>query len=188
MGVERGDEAGLWAAALAGDDAAFAVLFDRHHGRVFRHVAGLLDERCDADDLASATFLELWRRRNAVRLVGGSVLPWLLVTAGNLARNRYRVFLEELPRRNAAVDPVDEVERRTEVRERSRRLRAAMERLRPIDAQLIALTTLGGCTPGEAGEALGLNAGAARVRLHRARVRLRDLAEDPSDDLAQERS
>src|SRR5476651_1118926 len=63
----------------------------------------------DADDIVSVTFLEAWRRADAVRFVNGSILPWLLVTATNSARNlarssrRYRAMLERLP-----IDPHDD--------------------------------------------------------------------------------
>lgn len=160
------------------------MLFDRYHGRVFRHVVGLLDSSGDADDVAAATFLELWRRRFDVRLVDGSVLPWLLVAAGYLARNqgrqtrRYRAILEELPRERREVDPAEEAERRIEFRDQSGRVATAISRLRPKDAQLIAMTALSDCSVAQAGEALGLSPGAARVRLHRARARLRTLVPD----------
>ncbi|WP_396133584.1 RNA polymerase sigma factor [Arthrobacter sp. 1088] len=46
--------------------------------------------RHDAEDATAAAFLELWRRREGVRLVDGSILPWLLVTTTNTARNLQR--------------------------------------------------------------------------------------------------
>lgn len=102
-GVVESDSA-LWDRSLAGDGDAFGVLFDRHRDRVFRHACRLAQTRHDAEDVVAAAFLELWRRRAEVRLVDGSVLPWLLVTSTNLGRNvargtrRYRQLLERLPR------------------------------------------------------------------------------------------
>ena len=64
---------------------------------------GSWDSWPDAEDVAASAFLELFRRRDDVRVVNGSVLPWLLVTASNLARNsararrRYQEFLARLP-------------------------------------------------------------------------------------------
>ena len=72
------DDRDLWARACAGDGGAFGVLFDRHHGRVRRHAARLVEDATDVDDVAAAAFLELWRRRRQVRIVDDSVLPWLL--------------------------------------------------------------------------------------------------------------
>lgn len=52
----------------------------------------------------ATAFLELWRRRDTVRVIEGPVLPWLLVTTTNAARNsgreslRYRKLLSSLQR------------------------------------------------------------------------------------------
>src|SRR5476651_354484 len=70
-----------WAAALRGDGEAFGRIFDRHRHRLFRHSYRLVAVSADADDIVSVTFLEAWRRADAVRFVNGSILPWLLVTA-----------------------------------------------------------------------------------------------------------
>lgn len=99
-----GADAERWARAVGGDGESFAVLFDRHQQRVYRHACRLVDTVQDAEDVTAAAFLELWRRRLDVRLVDGSVLPWLLVTTSNLARNvrrgvrRHRAFIDRLPR------------------------------------------------------------------------------------------
>lgn len=79
MGDET-DEA-LWALVVAGDAAPYGLLWDRHRDRVFRHLLWLGFVAHDAEDLSAATFLELWRRRGAVRFVDGSALPWLLAVA-----------------------------------------------------------------------------------------------------------
>ena len=78
VSVDRGVEAGLWARSLDGDAEAFGVLFDQHRDRVFGQASRLVGGRHEAEDIAASAFLELWRRRNDVRLVGGSVLPCLV--------------------------------------------------------------------------------------------------------------
>lgn len=77
---ELADEADHWSAAIAGDAQAFAALFDLHRDRVFRYARRLLGDIHDAEDATAGAVLELWRRRTSVRVVEGSVLPWLLVT------------------------------------------------------------------------------------------------------------
>lgn len=173
----------MWAAAMSGDSRAFGEVYDLYYDRVFRHVVGITDQRADADEVTASAFFELWRRRDAVRVVNGSVLPWLLVTAGLLARNhgrkahRYRDFLRRLPRDVDWVDPTVVVDEVHEADARASAVAAALDRLRPLDAHLIALTAHGEVSIADAAVALGLSAGAARVRLHRARRRLRnDLA------------
>jgi RNA polymerase sigma-70 factor (ECF subfamily) len=67
-------------------------------------------------------------------------------------------------------------------------VRAALRSLVPVDRELVTLTVWDGLTPAEAAAVVGLTAGTARVRLHRARARLarhpqlRDLLGSPDPD------
>jgi DNA-directed RNA polymerase specialized sigma24 family protein len=85
----KNTESGLWELARHNDGDAFGALFDLHRDRVYRRARGLLEATHDAEDVTAAAFFELWRRRGSVRL-DSSVLPWLLVTVVNLARNVHR--------------------------------------------------------------------------------------------------
>lgn len=183
----------LWRRSLDGDGQAFGHLFDRHRARVYRHACRLTDTRHDAEDVVASAFLELWRRRDAVRLVDGSALPWLLVTTTNLSRNvargtrRYRGLLERLPRALDAPDTA-ELALGTHALGADARLRLGLRSLKQVDAQLFALVALEGYSVGDAAIALGLSESAARTRLHRARARLRAQFDDGlpgsgSDDL-----
>jgi len=169
------DDGRLWVRAQRNDGAAFAELFDRHRARVYRRAVSLLDGSHDAEDIAAAAFYELWRKRKHVVLVADSVLPWLLVTTVNLARNhrrsagRYKSLLAKLPRGDEPVAPPDAEE--LEVRER---LRRSLEGLSPTDAALLVLTSLEDVPIWQAAEVVGLKPPTARVRLHRTRRRLRD--------------
>ena len=132
----------------------------------------------DAEDVTAAAFLELWRRRKSVRLVNGSVLPWLLVTTTNQARNvarslrRYRALLASLPRGEDMQSAEVETLQRIEVTRISAQLREALQSLNPPDAALIALVAFEHYSNAQAAAALGISEGAARTRLHRARARL----------------
>jgi RNA polymerase sigma factor (sigma-70 family) len=180
----------LWRRGLGGDGEAFGVLFDRHRERVYRHACRLAQTRHDAEDVAASAFLELWRRREDVRLVDGSVLPWLLVTTMNLGRNatrgtrRYRELLERLPR---ALDQPDAADTAlSHALGVDPRLRAGLHSLKKTDAQLFALVALEGYPVGDAAELLGLSLAAARTRLHRVRTSLKTQLSDPLADQGQD--
>jgi RNA polymerase sigma factor (sigma-70 family) len=169
----------LWPQCVRGDAEAFGVLFDRHRDRVFRSASRLSDNRQDAEDVAASAFLELWRRRDDVRVVDGSILPWLLVTTANLGRNaarsrrRYRDLLGRLPRYEDAPDTAAVVldARGLGV---DARLRDGLRKLSATDAQLIALVVLDGYRVAVAAELLGLSESSARSRLHRSRQKLKE--------------
>ena len=185
MAASASDESALWARACAGDERAFTAIFDAHVDRVFRHCLRLVPSAADADEVAVAAFFELWRRRAVVRVVSGSVLPWLLVTASNLARNtsrgtrRYKAVLDRLPR-ESPPDAAEETGEAIDREQRKQALRRALARMSPTDAALLVLTALEEVPVPDAAALLDLSIPAARKRVSRARHRLRDaLIGDP---------
>ena len=172
-------DAQLWAAVVRGDGIAFATVFDRHGDRVWRHVWRMMQHRQDTEDVVSATFAEAWRRRARVRIVDDSLLPWLLVTATNCARNasrgnrRLERLIAHIPRADDAPDAADVVGDRSEADAAKTAVTEALRALSPADASLIALVMLEEVPLADAAKALGMGYGAAKTRIHRARGRLR---------------
>ena len=164
-----------WALVVAGDGEAFGRIFDRHRDRVRRHSLRLAPSPGEAEDVVSLTFLEAWRKREKIRFVDQSILPWLLKTATytclNLARSerRHRVALSKLP----AADSDDPSELADDGA-----IFAAMRRLGAPDQEIITLCVLEGLSAEEAASLLGIRASSARSRLSRARSRLRDESPD----------
>lgn len=173
------DEA-IWRAAAKGDGVAFATIFDRHGDRVFRHAWRMMQHRQDSEDVTAAAFAELWRKRTRVRFVDGSVLPWLLATTTNVARNaqrslrRNRRLLAHIPRPEHAPDAADQAEDRIHGIEARSAVGRALAELKEPDAQLITLVMLEEVPLADAARAIGVGYGAAKVRMHRARARLRE--------------
>lgn len=174
MGNGESDDEGLWQRSLEGEGEAFGALFDRHRDRVFRHAYRLSADRHDAEDVMSAAFLELWRRRAKVRLVEGSVLPWLLVTTTNVGRNsgratrRYRRLLNSLPRAEEASIELGYLQD-----ELDREAARALGTLNAVDLQLVSLVIFEGYTIAAAAAVLQLTPAAAKSRMHRARSRMK---------------
>ncbi|HEY8588124.1 MAG TPA: RNA polymerase sigma factor [Naasia sp.] len=183
MRDDLGDETGVWDRALSGDGGAFASLFRVHQARVHRRALSLLDRVHDAEDVTSAVFFELWRKRASVRLVGGSVLPWLLVTTVHLARNhrrgvlRYRRLITSLPRSDSPDAEAVAVDNLSNAM-LGLRLADAIALLSNDDGALLVLTALEGMTTADAAVALGIRPGTARMRLQRARQKLQAALND----------
>lgn len=172
QGTEQATDADAaeWARAVAGDGEAFGRIFDRHRDRVLRHGLRLAPTPSEADDLVAITFFEAWRNRERVRVVDGSVLPWLLVTATNVGRNlrrsagRYAALLERLPPGEHTVDPADHVA--------GHDFAVYFDRLSPNDRQVLTLCVLEGYSERDAALTLGVAPGTVKSRLSRARRRL----------------
>lgn len=184
----NGDEATAWAAVLDNNGDAFVAIFDQHRDRVYRHALRMTANVHDAEDVTAGAFLELWRRRKAARVVDGSVLPWLLVTTTNLAKNltrglrRYRALIATLPRADVARSAEDVALEQIEEFRIVVRVRDALSGLSPSDAALITLTVFEHYSPAQAAAALGITDGAARTRIFRARTRMAATLEALDDD------
>src|SRR3954451_22916516 len=120
----------------------------------------------DADALAAEVMTIAWRR--LANVPKDDPVPWLYGAARNLllAERRTPAARGELP--DVAADDVEPVSLDAGV---DRALRA----LSPADREAILLVAWDDLTPAQAAKALGINATAFRVRLLRARRRLRAL-------------
>ncbi|RFA09903.1 hypothetical protein B7R54_12340 [Subtercola boreus] len=178
MGTGTTDEAATWIRAAAGNATAFGVMFDTHRDRVFGQALRVLRSPHDAEDATALVFLEAWRRRDAVRVVDGSIVGWLLVTTNFVCRNlvrsarRYRAVIDILPPPTAEADPSDDVDARLDGRERRARVQSAFAALSPNDQNVITLCVIEELTTEQAAEALGVPAGTVKSRLSRAKRRL----------------
>ncbi|MFJ5777122.1 RNA polymerase sigma factor [Streptomyces sp. NPDC093094] len=166
----------------AGDQSAFAELFDSFARAVYNHAFRLTADWSTAEDVMAATFMEAWRLRERVDPEGGSLRPWLLGIATNTARNQFRSNRRYRAAAGAAAaaelsvpDHADEVAERVDDR---RRLAAALEALaslRRTEREVVALCLGEGLEYEAAAEALGIPVGTVASRLSRARKKLRGL-------------
>ena len=136
------------------------------------------DSREDALDVVAETFATAWRRRADMPPDPDDARPWLFAIARRCLANARRGSdrAGRLGERLAAVLPLETLPDPAAAHERSddsRRVRAALQELSADDRELLTLIAWEGLTPAQAAAALGLTAGTARVRLHRARGRLR---------------
>ena len=80
----------LRAQARAGDADAFGAVFDACAKSVYNHAFRLTGDWSAAEEIMAMTFLEAWRGRDRIAADGGSLRPWLLGIATNLARGQHR--------------------------------------------------------------------------------------------------
>lgn len=176
----------LWSAAREGHERAFEVLYRRHVGAVTRHcrrhlsVHGTAEVAQRCEDVVSETFLHAWRRRSAILLADGcSLLPWLMRTATHCCENtlrsdrRRRRLLGRLREQRQESGPENAPATTASDREVLTIARAAIGRLRPVDARVAEMCLLGEVPPRDAATALRVSEAALRSRLVRLRRALR---------------
>lgn len=125
------------------------------------------------EDVVSEVFAVAWRKRD---VVPDRTLPWLYAVAArellHLQRSEgRRVGYEDraAARRDERTDPFTAVDDRLRVQPP---ISTAMSRLRPTDAEILRLWAWEELPATEIAVVLSISATAARVRLHRARMRL----------------
>ncbi len=174
----------LWGRSLQGDDDAFAALFDRHRGRVYRHALRFVDSWSDAEDVTALVFFEAWRKRGRVRVVDSSIVGWLLVTTAHIARNvdrsrrRHAALLRRIRPEATAEDHADAVLLRMGSAGTRADTERAFTRLSLRDQEVLALCVLEEMSAQAVSELLGTTPGTIRTRLSRAKARLRVLVEE----------
>ena len=124
----------------------------------------------DAADLLAEVYLVAWRRRADLPSCDERRL-WLYGVARRLLAEHHRTSFARTDAERSA-DVAAPPGRRTTDDDRDAAVRRALESLGDLDRELVSLTTREGLSPAEAARVVGITAGTARVRLHRARARL----------------
>ena len=178
--VEGSDqERALVRSAAAGDAASFATLMRAHEGRVRATCARILGDAGSPDDCVQEAFAKAWK---ALPTFGerASFGTWLYRIAANEAlqalrrRKPQEVLSDELPDCSGAQTPGPGIDRLD--RERVRAIvRCRLLELPDALRVPVVLRDVHEWPNEEIAEALGLSLPAAKARIHRGRMRLREL-------------
>jgi len=178
-------EEGVLARCRAGDLDAFGLVYDEHERHVFRFAYHLLGKHEDADDVKQETFLRAYR---AIGNFRGecSLRTWLLRICANLCRDRMKardrhpevlydplVAPDWFTDHSLVVDP-------HAVAERSQALQIIRRALRgmPVDQrEIIVLRDMEDMSYEEIAGILGCSRSSVKLKLFRARKRLRERVE-----------
>jgi RNA polymerase sigma-70 factor (ECF subfamily) len=177
--VDAGRITALVIAAQAGQPDSFAQLYNEFAPIVRHVVSDNVHERADVDDVVQEVFTRAYQRLARLR-EPDRFRPWLLSIARNAAidHRRVRVAARVVPDPEAGVvhagsapDPHESAIIRDELAAAQR----GMALLTRRDALALDLVAHLGFGPAEVGAVLGVSPGAAKVVVHRARQRLRDV-------------
>jgi len=179
------NEAGLIARILAGEKELFHELIRPFERMVYLTLISVLKNETEAEDAAQETVISAYRHLAAFR-GDAKFSTWLTSIAINEGRKRLRKAkgaaeesIEEqeeghegdftpAPLTDWREIPLEALERK-ELREA---LRSAVAELPDIYRQVFILRDLDALNIEETAQALGINPGAVKVRLHRARMML----------------
>jgi RNA polymerase sigma-70 factor, ECF subfamily len=165
---ERADDRELVERARAGDLDAFGELVSTYERRIASVLYRLLDDPRDVEEATQDVFVQAWR--NLGRFRGHSQLfTWLYRIAVNEAlmrKRRKRHDLQELDDRLAAAPDPEPGLRELLVR--------ALATLPFEHRAAVVLRDVEGLSNVEVAEALGISVAAAKSRIHRGRLQIRD--------------
>jgi RNA polymerase sigma-70 factor (ECF subfamily) len=152
----------------------FERLFKAYYEPLLGYALRRVEQPADAADILAEVFLVAWRRIDDVP-PGADARLWLygvarrtLATSQRGRRRRERLGDRLHTHLTEAAPPAEQPDR-----EASARVRAALGRLSGDDRELLTLVGWEGLAPVEVATVLDLEPGVVRVRLHRARRRLR---------------
>jgi RNA polymerase sigma-70 factor (ECF subfamily) len=151
----------------------FCALYEWTRPRIIAYALRRTASRDDAADVVADTFEIAWRRLDDIP-AGQAGLLWLYVTARYVLANHGR----RVRRRDETTVRLAEELRGVELREeapdeQSVVMQLCLNALTPDERELLMLAAWEGLTAAQMGQVLGCSPTAARIRLHRARARLR---------------
>ena len=164
--------------AVNGDARAFGRLYERYLDPLYRYIYFRVGNELTAEDLTEEVFVRAWEALPEYRVPeNGSISAWLYRIAHNLVIDEYRHW-----RRHEAVEPLFQVElgspsveEEAGTRQAIEHLTRALDRLEPLEQDVIVLRFVEGLSHREVGAIVDKSEGACRVIQHRALAALREL-------------
>lgn len=175
---------------VAGESELFELLLRRHNQRLYRAARGVVGNDAEAEDVVQDAWVRAYEHLAGFR--GEARLStWLTRIAlheawARLRRGRRFVALEPDDTSMSSADDAPGPERLAAGSELGALLTDAVNRLPPAARAAFVLRDVEGLSTEETAELLELSPGAVKVRLHRARAKLRDELDRRLGDAARE--
>ncbi|MFD7288497.1 RNA polymerase sigma factor [Streptomyces sp. NPDC059863] len=162
------------------DTTAFEPLVARHSTALHGYLARRAPQA--ADDLLAEVWLQAYTARGTYDSGRGAVRTWLFGVARNVLAAHWRRHSQDrrrFPVDEEINDPWHAVDRRLDAVAVAPVIRRTLAQLPHVERELLLLVAWEQLTPAEAASVVGIPAGTARSRLHRARTRLRAALRTP---------
>ena len=166
------EEANLVRRAKAGDEDAFAELYQRYHPKIYRYVFFRVPAEAVAEDITAEVFVRLVEHIDDFSYRGRPLLAWLYTIARNLVadyhRRRGRSELVPLNERLISDSDAGNPVRNAEVSLLQDRMAVALDRLTEDQRQVVILRFFEEMDIRSVAELLGKTVGAVKALQHRA--------------------
>ncbi len=157
-----------------------SVIFQGDYNRIFRYILSMVQDTAEAEDLTQETFLRAYRGRDSLREEGAQI-TWLYRIATHVCLDRLRQYARRNPKESDAdIDQVDIPEPDTpsllktlEQDEMSGCVQGYLTRLPDNYRAAIMLHDMHELDAPEIAQLLGESLANVKIRLHRARQKLR---------------
>jgi len=148
----------------------FHELYERHAPDVYRFTFWLCGDPQEAEDITSETFVRAWLARAPIRTE--TVKAYLFAIARNLYHELGRKSRREETLKSHEPDPAPTPDQLVEDRMALAEARNGMQALPEVDRAALIMRVLYDMPYEEIARALSLSVVAAKVKVHRARLKL----------------
>jgi len=148
----------------------FDSLYRRYAGDVHRFALYLSGDPAAAEDLVSEAFIRVWAARDRVEF--STVRGYLFAITRNLHRQGLRRSRRQTALDASEPDPTPDLARVREEEQDLERVLRELDTLPESDRTAVLLRALGDTPYEEIAALLGITVGAAKVKVHRARLKL----------------
>jgi len=176
LGADASDDA-LIKAIGRRDRHAMALLYGRHHVRVYRFALRITGDASSAEDVVSEVFLQIWRQADRFES-RAQVSTWLLAIARYkaLSARRRRIDAKlDAEIASTIADPADDPEAALQKKKRSELLHKSLARLSPEDGEVIDLVYYHGKSVKQVADIVGVAEATVKTRMFYARKKLAEL-------------
>jgi RNA polymerase sigma-70 factor, ECF subfamily len=149
--------------------ARMEALADRLAPALLGYFARRVPEPADTADLVGETFLVLWRRTADVPEDPDAARMWAFGIARRVLSTYYRTGARRSALTARLRAELEVIAEDTHTDPQVTALRASLDRLDPLDREIVRLVHWDGFTLAEAARLLGKRPGTVRSRYHRAR-------------------
>jgi RNA polymerase sigma-70 factor (ECF subfamily) len=159
----------------------FHNLFSRYAQDVYRFTLYLTSDPSLAEEVAQETFVRAWLSPGEIR--EGTVKAYLLTIARNLCRAERKRKARQVELNGEFADPKPGPETEASGRSGLDVVLEALQTLPEFDRAALLMHAQDGLPYAAIGASLGLSIAAVKVRVHRARVKLRQMCDEKDLEL-----